>query len=452
MANTQSIDWSKTNILKIQNEVFTENCYLWLCDSANDDDQTKKERKYLREKIEPWLTALFQSEHLSLLTGAGLIIGVNGIAKLQAGSMTKPDGITILFTEIEKKAIESAEKTKRGDPNCEDYFRIAFDFVTGLNAIGDSRSSELKSELYNEFSKFINNVIDSEQFLIKALTDKSSTEQTANEALLYLKSLLLSFSSRAASRERLNIFTTNYDRFIEYALDDAGILWLDRFAGKLKPIFRNIRLELDYHYNPPGIRGEPRYVEGVVRLVKLHGSIDWERNENREIVRKPWPFGEAPQTKSDKSEETNLLEKVIVYPNASKDMETALYPYAELFRDFATAICRPNSVVVTFGYGFGDDHINRILKDMLTIPSTHLCIISYDKASGRIEEFLKDINRAQYTLLIGCHFGDLRTLVDNYLPKPAIDRITTRLADIRDSRKKSKESAPDTDNSGDNNA
>lgn len=447
MANTQSIDWSKTNILKIQNEVFTEDCYLWLCDSANDDDQTKKERRTLREKIEPWLTALFQSEHLSLLTGAGLTIGVNGIAKLQAGSMNKPDGIKSFFEEIEKQAIESARKTKRGDPNCEDYFRVAFDLVAGLNVINDPRKKTLETELYNEFSVFINNVIESEQLLINALSSQTSTSLTANEALLYLKSLLLSFSSRAASRERLNIFTTNYDRFIEYALDDAGILWLDRFAGKLKPIFRNIRLELDYHYNPPGIRGEPRYVEGVVRLVKLHGSIDWVRNENREIVRKPWPFGEAPKTKPDK---TNPLEKVIVYPNASKDMETALYPYAELFRDFATAICRPNSVVVTFGYGFGDDHINRILKDMLTIPSTHLCIISYDKASGRIEEFLKNINRAQYTLLIGCHFGDLRTLVDNYLPKPAIDRITSRLAEIRDSRKKSRESAPEAFNNGDN--
>lgn len=108
MANTQSIDWSKTNILKIQNEVFTEDCYLWLCDSAHDDDQTKKDRKNLREKIEPWLTALFQSEHLSLLTGAGLTIGVNGIAKLQAGSMSKPDGIKSFFKEIEEKAIDSA--------------------------------------------------------------------------------------------------------------------------------------------------------------------------------------------------------------------------------------------------------------------------------------------------------------------------------------------------------
>ncbi len=41
------------------------------------------------------------------------------------------------------------------------------------------------------------------------------------------------------------------------------------------PIFRSSRLNIDMHYNPPGIRGEPRYLEGVARFTKLHGSIDW---------------------------------------------------------------------------------------------------------------------------------------------------------------------------------
>jgi hypothetical protein len=59
----------------------------------------------------------------------------------------------------------------------------------------------------------------------------------------------------------------------------------------------------------------------------------------------------------------------MIYPNPAKDVETTQYPYAELFRDFAAAVCRPNAVAVTYGYGFGDDHVNRVLLDMLTIPS-----------------------------------------------------------------------------------
>ena len=50
----------------------------------------------------------------------------------------------------------------------------------------------------------------------------------------------------------------------------------------------------------------------------------------------------------------------MIYPNSAKDRETSEYPYVELFRDYAAAVCRPNSVLVTYGYGFGDEHINEI--------------------------------------------------------------------------------------------
>lgn len=37
-------------------------------------------RKELRNRIEPWLTSLFQSEHLSLLAGSGLTHAVHYLA------------------------------------------------------------------------------------------------------------------------------------------------------------------------------------------------------------------------------------------------------------------------------------------------------------------------------------------------------------------------------------
>jgi hypothetical protein len=129
----------------------------------------------------------------------------------------------------------------------------------------------------------------------------------------------------------------------------------------------------------------------------------------------------------------------MIYPNPAKDVETTLYPYAELFRDFAAAVCRPNAVVVTYGYGFGDDHINRILLDMLTIPSTHLVIIAYEN-NARVTAFDEGLRDAQVTLLIGSHFADLQTLVDNYLPKPALDYITGRMTELK--RHRDPENAP----------
>jgi hypothetical protein len=254
-----------------------------------------------------------------------------------------------------------------------------------------------------------------------------------------LTSFLLSFASRAATRERLHIFTTNYDRLIEYGCDILGLRTIDRFVGTLSPVFRSSRIEVDMHYSPPGIRGEPRYLEGVVKLTKLHGSLDWQFHNGR-LSREPLPFGPATDFPAYKKE---VSDTVMIYPNPAKDVETLEYPYAELFRDFSAAVCRPNSALVTYGYGYGDDHINRTIADMLTIPSSHLVIIAFSDTGGRVTRFCDRIGKpAQITLLIGPHFGSLPNLVDYYLPKPAIDTITFRAAELRERRGERYEQKP----------
>src|SRR3546814_14825224 len=102
---------------------------------------------------------------------------------------------------------------------------------------------------------------------------------------------------------------------------------LFRSVGALNPVFRASRVEVDVHYNPPGIRGEPRFMEGVIRLTKLHGSLDWffDKDERR-IYRKGIPFG-APADHTDIPKKP--VDTVMIYPNPAKDVETTQYPYAE---------------------------------------------------------------------------------------------------------------------------
>jgi hypothetical protein len=120
----------------------------------------------------------------------------------------------------------------------------------------------------------------------------------------------------------------------------------------------------------------------------------------------------------------------------------------ELFRDFAAAVCRPNSTLLTYGYSFGDEHINRIIRDMLTIPSTHLVVISYSDDLGRIMQTYKDVGRSpQISLLIGPALADLTTLTENYLPKAAIDRTTFRMSELLKQRWGTQQHSPKvTDN------
>jgi hypothetical protein len=375
-----------------------------------------------RKRIEPWLSAVFQAEHLNLLVGSGFTTGIGYISGAGATSMEKVQFGTTYDSAIDEHADAGAKLMNRGTANIEDQFRSALAVLEGLNVLDSKEADVLKTAMDTQLHTFLTSLLETERGIA---TGKD--EHSKQKAEVVLQSFLLSFASRTASRERLHIFTTNYDRLIEHGCDLAGLRIIDRFVGALNPIFRASRIEIDLHYNPPGIRGEPRFMEGVLRLTKLHGSLEWFFDKAERIIRRNGiPFG-APADHTDVP--NNPIDTVMIYPNPAKDVETTQYPYAELFRDFAAAVCRPNAVVVTYGYGFGDDHINRVLLDMLTIPSTHLVIINYE-ADDRLEVFCDKTRNAQVSLLIGSHFADINILVENYLPKPALDYITGRMTEL----------------------
>ena len=91
----------------------------------------------LRHGIEPWLTSLVQSEHLSLLTGTGLSTAIEVIAKGSANSaMAKPALNTDYTDSIEASAKEIAKNNSRGEPNIEDYIRVINELLRGLKILG----------------------------------------------------------------------------------------------------------------------------------------------------------------------------------------------------------------------------------------------------------------------------------------------------------------------------
>jgi hypothetical protein len=72
-----------------------------------------------------------------------------------------------------------------------------------------------------------------------------------------------------------------------------------------------------------------------------------------------------------------------------------------------------------------------VIQDMLTIPSTHLVVISFNDPIGRILQFYYDsAHYAQMSVLMGSNLGDITNLANDYLPKSAIDRTTIRMAEL----------------------
>ena len=58
---------------KVQNE----DACSWLPNKDDNDNNGNVDKTVYRTRIEPWLTSLFQSEHLSLLCGSGITNAVS---------------------------------------------------------------------------------------------------------------------------------------------------------------------------------------------------------------------------------------------------------------------------------------------------------------------------------------------------------------------------------------
>ncbi len=142
----------------------------------------------LRGRIEPWLTSLFQSEHLSLLIGSGLSTAIQVLAEKRArqpaenfDSTESPQngmGIPALdkefaYSEMIHAAVKrDVEKNNRGAGNIEDYFRVINDLLRGLEIIGDADNSiKLKNVKETLLNGFISNISEIENCIAEADED-----------------------------------------------------------------------------------------------------------------------------------------------------------------------------------------------------------------------------------------------------------------------------------------
>ncbi|MGL5721265.1 MAG: SIR2 family protein [Brevinema sp.] len=342
------------------------------------------------------IASLLGSEHMSLLLGAGFSIGFNpeSPVSLSCKGKTLPSwcGNNLKSNSIIENWLSSISDGDSVEQLIQ-HIEVATEFYKD-NQVEREKYQKLQEEIMSELIK-----------AIKAF--ESSVLKCASSAGT---EFLFRLINRPAHFNRPHIFTTNYDRLVEHICEQLHIRIIDRFVGTLSPKFSSDPLNINYHYTPPGIKGEPRYLEQVIHYTKLHGSLDWYE-QGEWISRITHPFGQE-STGGD----TDNASKVLIYPKASKSIETLLFPYSELFRDFQHGICRHNSLLITYGYSFGDSHINSIIESMLRIPSTHLLIITRDNN----EAITKFQTKNNVSWMIGEEFTDFSTLNSFILPAPTI--------------------------------
>lgn len=354
---------------------------------------------------------LLAVDHVSLLVGSGF-----STALALATDTATVDMSTQTFDldgadAVERHAARIAHR--RGvEPNLEDQLTAALTLIAGLEVQeDDSKVAAWREQIHITLTALAARILEMEGGIAGHLPafggDRADVQRLMCE-------FVAGFGLRGPSSPRLHLFTTNYDRLLELACDMAGLRTTDRFVGRVLPRFVAVHEHVDMHY-PERRSAPPRPVAGVVRVCKLHGSIDWAQNGS-DIIDLRIPVG-GPAPWGDDATDAPLM----IYPNAMKDTETTQYPYAPLFRDMSGAIARPQSVLFTYGYGFGDSHINRVISEMLSVPNTHLCIVAYGDETGRIAAFLQDVPTDRWSLLLGPELASLERFVQ-LLPRRSLAR------------------------------
>jgi hypothetical protein len=75
-------------------------------------------------------------------------------------------------------------------------------------------------------------------------------------------------------------------------------------------------------------------------------------------------------------------------------------PFAHLFRAFQMRLSAPQTFLLVLGYGFGDDHVTRIIETALMNPSLVLLVVEPNPKSATIERIkaYKDLGKRAFIL------------------------------------------------------
>ncbi len=269
---------------------------------------------------------------------------------------------------------------------------------------------------------------DDNHFLKKEENKEIKDKMEKEGRYTYHKSLLISLLQRPLNLRRVNIFTLNYDLAFEYACDELGIEYINGFVGFNERNFRPEVYNYDFFFPGDTTEGKVRRIERVIKYYKLHGSLNWVyKNQNKN---NPYGLYEIPielvrMKLTNKTNKTNNLGDIMIYPTSSKKEYTLNFPYSELFRKFADRLQQPEAVLFVVGYSFYDEHINDIIYQALANPSFTLIIVDFNgtQSGGEIKR-LNDLKDPRIIICQGEELGDFKYFSKELLP--TMDQEDTR--------------------------
>ena len=391
-------------------------------------------------KVRALLKNYLELDNVSFLFGAGSSINlgsisiagippqiVTAIANTLIATDEKKEGEDgILFQEFKKiigylQPDEKVEKDKWVSYPVESLL----DYLTALSFVSSKNPDMLDfkniEELIRVIKKALFELCDLDTLPLSNKISEDVKNILSKNRYHFHERFVKKILQRPLNLRRVNLFTTNYDLAFEYAFDNLGVKYLDGFSGFNKRTFKPESFDYDIFYPGSTTQGKVHRIEKVLKYYKLHGSLTWisEKPEPQNIYGiKEYPID---YIRSKKGIDDGIFGGLMIYPSATKKTYTLEYPYSELFRQFANAIVQQQSVLITYGYSFADEHINDIIYQSLSIPSFTLILIDYfgaganDKPNENIRKLL-ELDDPRIIIIQGENYGDFPFFVQNLLP------------------------------------
>lgn len=330
----------------------------------------------IKEIIKKDLSKILDTRNLSFLIGSGCSLGDNGIPTMKelADNLFEPKEDLNkklkdkVFDETHTTILERLKIKHTNEPfrtNLETFLGTLYSYKFYLEKL-----KEAKEDAFDEDLKDLNKIIlrTKEYILFECLNEKNKGNDE-NIVDIY-KQFYRKLSLRDSNLPKPNVFTTNYDLFSERAMDNLGISYTNGFSGFVERFFNPsiFNYALAEQMDISSLKWS--VIDSFIYLFKIHGSVNWvERESNNKL----FSIQELQDVSFDKlKSEANYM----IYPSPLKQNASLGSPYSDLFREFQKRITQKQSTLVTMGFSFGDEHINNIIYQALTIPSFRLVIFS----------------------------------------------------------------------------
>ncbi|WP_157154066.1 SIR2 family protein [Brachyspira murdochii] len=266
------------------------------------------------------------------------------------------------------------------------------------NELEDLIANGEKDKVNEKLNNFIRNIItpNIKIFTINNIEEDKNNENNEKEKkdLIetisnydnFIKSLIKILLKRKNDLilPNINIFTTNYDLFLENSCEniikepDVHCNYNDGFMYK-NSMFHDSIFDISEYYKMVSYKSKIDYSTSYIpniNIIKLHGSVNWKirqiDNETNII------YNDINNYNND---DENLSSKIgIVLPTNDKYSDTVLKKaYYTALRFLSSELEKENSILFAFGFSFRDEHLNDIIKQVLkTNPSLQLIISSFN--------------------------------------------------------------------------